>query len=109
MNASHIYKQRTKSINVIYRIPQEYSKFISVDPGEDAPEPKRPCVQRTLDGVVKKARNPYSFKEGRLIRLMQNVVRCCVETMIPLRALSDRSFDTLVKDIDPRLTVSSFC
>lgn len=82
-----------------------------MDESAEKPAAKKQRTQATLDGIVQKHEKPYSFKDALQQKLVQNVVKWCVEAMVPLNALANRSFDPPVKDIVLHLTVSTpvFC
>ena len=87
---------------------QEYKTFLSQAPVENSRVANN--TQTTLDGHLsageKSNAKPYSYTDGVQQRLVDDVLSCFAETMIPLRALEKKSFDQLAKLLDPRAVVS---
>ena len=88
-------------------ILQEYKSFMSEAGLENLRAQNR--RQTTMDGqlsVEEEVTKPYGFNDSVQQRLVEDVLSCFAETMIPLRALEKKRFDRLVKHLDPRAVVS---
>ena len=92
---------------------QEYNAFVSHSPICNPKVTVR--AQTTLDGHISVSQSstakpyPYAYSHTDSVqhRLVDDVLRCFAETMIPLRALEKKSFDRLVKNLDRRAVVSA--